>query len=950
MRIFNFKDVGKAAVLLLLTSLCVKLPANAQTTGRAQVQGTVSEIRDGRQLPLDFATVTFPDYAIGTTTRSDGSYIISNLPEGKARMKVSYLGKLTVDTIVDVRSNVRLDFTLRDEDFKIKEITVVAKNNVTGQATSSTIGRTAIDHLQATNLFDLMQLVPGGLFTEPNLSNARQLNIRSLGTGSSADNLNSLGTAVIQDGAPVSNNSNLSAMNPTVKGASTALGGGASPAGGVDARTFSTDNIESVEVIRGIPSVEYGDLTSGAVIINAKAGREPLRVNLKANPKVYQGSLSTGFLLGGNNGALNVSGDYAYNVNDPKQSYLNYQRVSARVLYSNVFFKNRLRSNTSFSFNYGRDARDRNPDDELYQTASHGKTAGFTLNTNGTLSLDLGWLRSLRYVLSGTYTDRDSHYETVYSSANAPYSMTTTDGTVLSNTAGKHVFDASGQEITHFSAADAALRAIYLPASYKGGYDIDSREINVFAKLTASLFKQFGQVDNRILIGADFQTDGNVGRGKTFDPSAPPYRDLQAPNATFRPRSYKDIPFINQAGLFAEENLKWHIGRRELNLQAGVRMDHASVVGTVFSPRVNASFDVIPQILTLRGGYGITAKMPTLLYLHPENAYFEYVNMNELTNEQIPEADRMFITTTKVYNSENPDLKAARNHKSEIGLDLRIGKASLSVTAFSERLRDGYALDATLNTFKSFKWNEYGRDAAGNIVQTGSYPVLSYYYTPTNNLAVNTKGVEFDLNMGRIDAIRTAFSLSGAWMRTESYDTGYNFYDNSSTAASSRKNVAVYAGEARKDYSRMFSTTLRATHNIPSIGFVVTLSAQAVWQDMNWSTFGNDSIPVGYLALEDASFKAFKPGQYTTTQQLKDEGLSYLLQDVSHSAAIREAYKPYFCFNINVTKQVSENFRVSFFANNMFRSYPRRESKRSPGTYYNMNNRFYFGMEAALTL
>ncbi len=36
---------------------------------------------------------------------------------------------------------------------------------------------------------------------------------------------------------------------------------------GVDMRSISTDDIESVEVVRGIPSVEYGNLTSGLVKI-----------------------------------------------------------------------------------------------------------------------------------------------------------------------------------------------------------------------------------------------------------------------------------------------------------------------------------------------------------------------------------------------------------------------------------------------------------------------------------------------------------------------------------------------------------------------------------------------------------------------------------------------------------------------------------------------------------
>jgi len=69
-------------------------------------------------------------------------------------------------------------------------------------------------------------------------------------------------------------------------------------------RSISTENIESIQIVRGIPSVEYGDLTSGAVIINTKAGREPLRVKAKANPNIYQVSMGTGFELGKKKGAL----------------------------------------------------------------------------------------------------------------------------------------------------------------------------------------------------------------------------------------------------------------------------------------------------------------------------------------------------------------------------------------------------------------------------------------------------------------------------------------------------------------------------------------------------------------------------------------------------------------------------------------------------------------------
>ena len=403
-------------------------------------------------------------------------------------------------------------------------------------------------------------------------------------------------------------------------------------------------------------------------------------------------------------------------------------------------------------------------------------------------------------------------------------------------------------------------------------------------------------------------------------------------------------------GAFAEENFNWQIGERNFTLQAGVRYDHVSVAGGAFSPRANASFDIIPHHLTIRGGYGITAKMPTLLYLYPEKAYFEYANLNELANEAIPEDERLLITTTRVFDVQNRDLKIAKNHKAEVGFDLRWGQMRLGVTAYQEKLKNGYSLGQDFTTFRPVNYDVYERNEDNQLVLSGSYPVLADYYKPGNNRFITNRGIEFDLDLGRIDAIRTAFSLTGAWMRTESWNNSYVFYDESGSAAEGRTDVAIYAPGSSKRHDQQFATTLRATHNIPSIGFVVTLSAQAVWQEANWTTYGNDSIPLGYLSVQDASVHMFEPGQFTTRDEVSEAGYDYLLRNVNHSAGIKESYSPYFNFNINVTKEISDNFRVSFFANNMFRSYPRRESKRNPGDFTTLNNRFFFGLELSLIL
>ena len=56
---------------------------------------------------------------------------------------------------------------------------------------------------------------------------------------------------------------------------------------GVDMRSISTDNVKSVEIVRGIPSVEYGDLTSGLVKIERKQGGKQLEARFKADMSSY---------------------------------------------------------------------------------------------------------------------------------------------------------------------------------------------------------------------------------------------------------------------------------------------------------------------------------------------------------------------------------------------------------------------------------------------------------------------------------------------------------------------------------------------------------------------------------------------------------------------------------------------------------------------------------------
>jgi hypothetical protein len=904
------------------------------------VSGTVYEQEDdGKHIPLVSATVSLNDYSMVVYTDADGRFTFRHVPEGKATITVKFLGKETIDRSIEVTEDLDLPFVLRDDNFRLEVIVVTAERKKSGQSTASHISKKAMEHLQSNSLADVLSLLPGGLIRERSLNNASQINIRT----ANENNMNALGVSVVSDGMPLSNNANLQAMSPTVAGSAVALANGASPAGGTDIRTISMDNIESVEVINGVPSVEYGDVTAGVVLITSKSGIEPLSVAVRANRNVYEASAGKGFSLGKEKGTLNVGFNYAYNTKDPVSSYRYYQRSTGKLTYSNLLLDNRWRTKTSLDLIYGRDKQNENPDELLYRRASDGEERGLRFNTTGSfVPGSSGILKNFSYTLSSGFIAKDSYSQENYSSANAPYSMTTTNGAVLSNKPNVPVNDENGKAITTPSS-DASHYAIYLPATYFGQYTVEGREFNLFAKGVFNFFKQTGIVSNRFLLGADFKVDKNFGAGKTFDPTTPPYRNLSAQNATFRPRKYSDIPAIRQTGLFAEDNFTLNIGNRQLKIQAGLRYDYVSVVKGALSPRLNVSFDVIPYLFVLRGGYGITAKAPTLLYLYPENAYFEYVNINELTDESIPADDRVFMTTTRVLDTRNRNLEIARNKRIEIGFDLNISRARLNVTAFSDRLNNGYSLGRTPSTFSPFIYKSYEREG-NHFKLKETAPVLSAYYTPTNNLAVHTDGLEFDLNLGRFHAIRTAFSVNGAWMQTKSYDKGSYFYDPGELPLTNRTHVALYEeGLYKHSYERL-STAARITHNIPELGFVVTLTGQTIWINSDWYDIGNTATPEKYISVNDGKVYPFDPAK------VNEDEFKPLLMNTNDKLTIKETSSPVFCFNMNITKEIGKQVRLSFFANNMFRSYPISESKRTPGSYRMGNeNLFTFGAELVAT-
>ena len=928
-------------------------PGTAAQSGNGQglgIRGTVMTVENGEKVPVEGAVVLLKPAGLYSTVDAEGKWNFSKLDEGEYSLSVQMIGYVTIDSTIVVRKAGRqvYDFTMEVSSFRLEQVSIVAESSKAGEATASMISRQAIDHALTSSLNDVMQLLPGSGLSNPNLSTAQSLSLRT----AVASSMNSLGTAIIMDGSPMSNNANMEGITAAMTGNASTIAGNATfeagsvPNSGIDVRTISTDNIESVEVIRGIPSVQYGDLTSGAVIVNSKAGAEPLTIRFKTDPKIYQVSASRGFRLGGRAGSLNFSGDYAYSNAKTTEAYANYRRMNFKTVYSNTF--GQLSSTTSLDLRFGRDVRNPNPDDYLSKTASGGTNYGYRFSTNGTWNINSGWMKSVRYDLSNSLTWKDSFKEQLCSNATALYTNNMVDGSVVSNIPGRHLYDTDGTEITSFSpeqVADGAY-AIYMPDSYLSHYDFYSKEVNTYAKVTANLFKAWGATSEKILAGADFKSDGNLGRGLVFPEGTPPPQGLNSESG-YRERPLYDIPFVNQAGIFAESIFHTQFaGARNLNLSAGARYD---IVGglSALSPRINLSVDLIPEALTLRGGYGITAKAPTSAYLYPNNAYCDQTLFN---NDVKNPEDKVVIASTRIFDTSNPDLEIAKNRKVEVGLDITIAnRYTLNITFFDELMKNGYGFGSNLGTFALLPYRKYtmsGTDANGNPTFEMSRDEMKFFrwYTPSNNRYEHNLGIEYELNLGRFDAIRTSFFLNGAWMRTQTANSGYSFDFRQNNGSYAGSHVSIYDPFMSRYNYEKFVSTLRVTHNIPSIGFVVTLTTGFNAYTRSWTDYNNDEIPQYYLSAIDGQMHVF------TEEMASDPAYRYMYEIKSTSRFTVSRTIPTVVFNLNLSKEIGKNLTASFYVNNIFNSRPLDPSEVGAATFTELNNPMYFGFELKVKL
>lgn len=924
------EKVIRLIVLTLFLVLADAITAPAQTkAGKYAVRLTVTE--KGTHEPVVMATCSLDPLGAVTVTDADGKASVGNVPAGVYRLKVSYVGYEEYVSNVKVESELSLAVQLTPTSLALQEVVVTARQNASGTSTSSKIGRQAIDHLQAASLADIMQLIPGQVIQNTDLTAQQNLQLRSL-----TNNVTSaFGSSIVVDGVPMSNNGVLSAgqFSPTAFT-------------GTDLRQIGADDIDNVEVVRGIPSAEYGDLTSGLVVVHSKAGITPWQVKGKINPELQNYSLGKGFRLP-RAGVFNFNFDYAKAWGDPRQKTRSYGRYNMSLGWGYDFTRH-WHAETKLRMLYARDWSGNDPDAVDDGSYWKNKNLSFSLTHNGRVSVGKPLMRTLSYTLGLTLSQADSH--------NSSY-VSVSSGLLPIITALK----------TGYYSVNWATQ------SYLATGITESRPGHFFAKATDAFFLKAGNTRQQFKVGMDYQYTWNSGRGFYNADDTRPYRA----NNNGRPRAFSDVSGIHQFAAYAEDNFTWHLNEvNVLRSQLGMRFTTLQPFGDLatyaLSPRLNLSFTVT-RWLDLRGGIGLNSKTPGLDYLYPDKKYDDRVAANYMPQDN--PAGRLLVYHTQVYEVEkSKDLRNATTTKVELGIDVKLpDNRRLSILAYRDRTPNGFGADTEYFTYRS---NVY-TTASGLIATPGGATVIDYDTPARSDLVFMTtgkigntnttvnRGVEFDFDLGEIRPLRTSVYFSGAYSETKTWNTLYK-----SKSVPSAYLPADYSGNGLSpfklfynnyDYDkyRRFVNTLRLVTNIPSLRMVASFTGQVIWQDYRFNYIANVP-PVGFIdtnlnykSITDNMLNGYLDlnGNYYAQKPTDIHSIPIKELAIKASDAVPERQKPTWNLSGRLTKELGKVGGLSLYVNNMlfYEPYLRANNNTTTLTQRNTGN-FSYGVELYFNL
>ena len=965
------------------TLLILLLMATAlQAAGQGRVfKGRVIDKKTGE--PVEFATVLIKSTEQWSVTDQNGRFSIGGITAAESQVEIASLGYVTLTQTVKFPPGAEeTTFRLSEDNLTLESAVVTAQENGNSATTSRTIDKTALEHVQVMNVTDISSLLPGGVTENNNLITQKQFSIR---TGSSGENGNaSFGTAVEVDGVRLSNNASYSDLSS------------GSNLKGVSTNSIASSNVESVEVISGVPSVEYGDMSSGVVKINTKKGKTPWQVTLSTSPKTKQASFSKGFGLGKTAGGraigiLNASAEYTRSVGDQMSPYTSYDRKQLSLTYSNSFGSARpLRFSAGITGNLG-GLDNRADPDRLIGTFTIARDNAIRGNVSANWLLSLPWITNLEVNASAAYSDKLSRDNQNYQQSVSGISL--------------HALN-TGYYMSAPYVADSDNPVVMIPpGNWYNVMAVDDRPLTSKISVKANQATHFGKANNKVKVGAEWSWDTNLGVGR--------YSEDQASAPTYREYRYCDNPAMHNIGAFAEDNIMIPIGAGHLNLIAGIRWDNTYIKGSAYgltsslSPRFNAKYTVVEgasdrflRDLSFRGSWGVAVKQPSFSILYPTPTYLD-VNVFTSTASADNTVYRAYYVHPRTIEY-NADLVWQRNKLAEVGMEANLAGVRISLAAYVNSTLDAYRLDTEYERF-TYNYTStaavqglpipaenrvYLIDPSTGVVtvkdKTGALPeqsiapkerkqFISKTFESNANYPITRRGLEWVVDFPKIKAIGTAIRVDGSLYSYRYFNTNMEAYCPSTISGADSepfRYIGYFVGGqnvSNGSESRTLRNNVTLTTHIPRLRMILSLKVESCllrysrslsWREDGTRTFVlNDKsnlldfdtsasiydgdgyavvFPDYYVSYDDPGTQVPFLEKFRWAKENDAALYSDLAKLVGTSNYVytfgKDYISPYFSANVSVTKELGDLASISFYANNFLNNMGQVLSSKT-GTY-----------------
>lgn len=935
-------------LLMILLLVSADVMTAQQNRALFSISGKVVDAKTGE--PVIGAAVNVEDTGIWAISDENGKFFLPDIRPGDYAVQFSCLGFVDKRLSFVVKKDIpNLTIKLDQNTLALNSVVVTAERDKEGMNTSLKFGANALNHLQMSNVTDISALLPGGKTVNPDLTTDNAVSLRSggLAAGNAA-----FGTALEVDGVRVGNNASFGSMS------------------GTGTRNISTENVQSIEVITGVPSAEYGDLNSGMVRINTRKGLTPWNITFAVNPRTYQASASKGIDLMKNRGVLNVSAEWTRATQKLSSPYTSYTRRGFSASYSNTF-KNVLKFEVGATGNIG-GMNTKNDPDAYKGTWSKVRDNVLRANTSLTWLLRKSWITNLKLDASVNYNDNRSQDHAYGSSAS--------------------MLPAVHSELAGYYLADR------LPVSYFSDKVIDSKELDYAASLKYEWFKKSGKRLSKLKAGVQWKANGNVGEGEF-------YKDPSVAANGYRPRPYSQYPFMHNVAAYIEEDFTFPIGKTSLQISAGLRLENLFVKDTDYknvsslSPRFNAKWKISDN-LSIRGGWGVSEKLPSFYILYPVQKYRDIQTFGFSHGDS-----SSYVYYTQPYKMLfNENLKWQKNYNAEFGIEAYFLRTSVSLVGFFNKTKNPYTYQ---NIYTPFSYNimsvpsgytvpdnpEMRVDSqTGQVYMRGSneefWTPMATKVTdktffesqmPGNGDDIYRTGAELIVDFPEIAPIRTKFRLDANYAYTHYIDNTLNWtyrtgWSHTSLSNRSYQYVGIYAnggesGTFNGKESHSLNANLTAITHIPEARIVITcrLEMSLLSRFRNLSRYqgreyaynvnadGVESI--GGSIYDSNNYTAIRPVKYMdengdvhdfTDKEASDPAFANLIIKSGNAYTFsQDGYGAYLSANLSVTKEIGDHVSLSFFANNFTNSRMYVTSKAT-GVSAIFTPAFYYGLTCRL--